>query len=124
LYALAIPRPKITPILADTRSIASDESDFTVREDGERQVITEVTRTEFLDGQNGVGTIDSYHTIEQYNLDGIPHRQTVHHQSFVEYPPVLEPDYEQDDRSIESYHTNDHLRVYEPGLESLNRRRL
>lgn len=101
--------------MAIADNISTGSSDFTINEDAERRVITEVTRTEFLDGGNGPhGTFDAYHTIEEYSpgtMDGQPRRQIVHHQGYLEYP---NQDYGQDDRSIESYHTNEH-RVYEQG---------
>lgn len=122
LYALAIPRAKLKTVAFDSHSMGSDGSDFTIREDAERRVITEITRTEFHGGDNGTGhggVYDAYHAIEEYDLDAIdgqPRRQITHHREYVNYPPPLrqlEPDYGQDDRSIESYHTNEH-RMYGP----------
>lgn len=113
LYALSIPRAQLKPI--DTISVRSGSSDFTVREDAERQVITEITRVEFLDGTNGNqlgGTSNSYHSIEDYETD-YPHHEIENHEAFVDFRSYPHPDYDQDDRSIGSY-THEH-QVYQNG---------
>jgi hypothetical protein len=110
----------------------SGGSDFTINENAERQVITEVTRVEYHDGGNSQpvgGTFNTYHAINDYGLDSAhPYRQIEHHESFVNYADEPNPDYGQDDRSIDSYQSEH--RVYESGphgateyrSESRNRR--
>ncbi|KAI6183966.1 hypothetical protein M3Y97_00545400 [Aphelenchoides bicaudatus] len=114
LYAMAIPRAKLKAF--DTTSINSGASDFTIRENGERQVITEITRVEYHDDGNNHpagGTFNAYHSINDYGDSEHPYRHIEHHETFVANEP--NPDYGQDDRSIDSYHSEH--RVYENGPE-------
>jgi hypothetical protein len=106
MYALAIPRAKLVQSAADRRmSMGSESSGFTVREELERQVITDVTRTEVFGGAHQDGTGFNYESIGRYDSRGGGN------QSFSEFTR------DQDDRSVDSYHTNEH-RVY----DSLSRR--
>ncbi|CAD5233597.1 unnamed protein product [Bursaphelenchus xylophilus] len=54
IYSLTIPRAKLMPPL-DVTSLGSDGSQYTIKEEIERQVVTDITRTELgaaSDGQN------------------------------------------------------------------------
>ncbi|KAI6194473.1 hypothetical protein M3Y96_01128600 [Aphelenchoides besseyi] len=130
LYTLAIPRAKLrsTPLPAhiDAGSLGSGESDFTLNENVERQVITEITRTEFHDDGNGDGgTLNTYHAIN-YGSPRQPIDDSRHPRPLAitasadsnQLSSAFGDSYrsfqgEQDDRSIESYATTEQ-RVYEP----------